>query len=118
MLASPQIVQASPIITKNLAYLDQEKSAIDKSALLKDALEEELEHPSGDSNVDNEASLANVLLTALNIDEHDCDNAEEEEDQILVGSPDNWQSPTAPPHWQYRMRANEPSFNIVDNLGN
>ena len=118
MLALPQNVQPSPIIAKNLTCLDREKIVMDKSTLMQDALEEELEHPGGDSDVENETSLANVFSTALNVDEHDFDNAEEEEDQTLVGSPDNWQPPTAPPDWEHRMRANEPSFNTVDNPGN
>ena len=95
MLALPQIAQSSPIIAKNLTYLDQEKSVIDKSAFMQDALEEELEHPGGDIDVENETSLANVFSTALNMDKYNFDNTEEEEYQILVESSDNWQPLTA-----------------------
>ena len=72
---------------------------MDKSTLMQDALEEKLEYPGRDSDVDNEISLANVFLMALNINDYDYDNAEEEEDQIFAGSPDNQQPLTAPYDW-------------------
>ena len=48
-----------------------------------------------------------MFSIVLNIDKHDYDNAEEE-DQILVGSSDNWQPLIASPDWQYFIRANDP----------